>query len=294
MSLSTLSQVAHLIDQAVDDNVVPGAVALVNVAGTTVLDHARGHTQVVPKRYSVKPDSIYDLASLTKAIVTATAIMILIDRGQLHLQQRVVDILPEFATHNKQDVRIIHLLTHTSGLPAQNRVSRTAQNPTETVRLALTMYLAHDTGTRELYTDLGFLALGEVVTRLTDKPLDQFAHDEILQPLAMSDTGFNPREELHSRCAATEDNPARGGVIIGEVHDEKAYLMGGVAGHAGLFGTAPDLMRFGRMILGKGRFEATKILSPAAAEALIRNQTTHLPEAYPGHLAQTQDSHLTI
>ena len=153
------------------------------------------------------------------------------------------------------------------------------RDSTETVRLALSMYLSHDTGTRELYTDLGYLALGEIVTRLTNKPLNQFAHDEIFHPLAMVDTSFNPREELHWRCAATEDNPARGGIIIGEVHDEKAYLMNGVAGHAGLFSTAPDLMRFGRMILGQGRFEGTRILSTAAAEALIRNQTPHLPSA---------------
>lgn len=279
MSPPVLSQVAHLVNQAVEDNIVPGAVALVAVAGTTVLDHATGHTQLVPKRRPVEPDTIYDLASLTKAVVTATAIMILIDQGKLHLQQRVVDILPEFAAHNKHDVRIVHLLTHTSGLPAHNRVSRTARNPTETVRLALSMYLSHDTGTRELYTDLGYLALGEIVTRLTNKPLNQFAHDEIFHPLAMVDTSFNPREELHWRCAATEDNPARGGIIIGEVHDEKAYLMNGVAGHAGLFSTAPDLMRFGRMILGQGRFEGTRILSTAAAEALIRNQTPHLPSA---------------
>ncbi len=279
MSPLDLTPAAQLLDEAVADGVVPGAVALVDVAGRTLLDHPTGHAQTVPAARPTRPDTIYDLASLTKAIVTATAVMILLDRGKLHLRQRVVEILPEFAAHGKDDVRVLHLLTHTSGLPAHNRVSRTAGDAAETVRLALRMYKIYPTGSRELYTDLGFLALGEAVTRVAGAPLDDFAIREIFHPLKMIDTGYNPDAERRARCAATEDNPDRGGVIVGEVHDEKARLMNGVAGHAGLFGSAIDLVRFGRMLLGGGSFDGARILSPAAAAALTRNQTPHLPSA---------------
>lgn len=279
MSPPDLTAATDLLDQAVADRIVPGAVALVDIAGETLLDHAAGHAQTVPVTRPVQADTIYDLASLTKAVVTATAIMILVDRGKLHLQQHVVEILPEFAAHDKDDVRILHLLTHTSGLPARNRVSRTAQDAAETVRLALGMYRSYPTGSRELYTDLGFLALGEIVTRVAGEPLDRFADREIFRPLAMVDTGYNPNPNRRARCAATEDNPDRGGVIVGTVHDEKAHLMNGVAGHAGIFGTAGDLVRFGRMLLGGGTLDGTRILSPAAAAALSRNQTPHLPTA---------------
>ena len=274
-----LASAACLLDEAVAAGVIPGAVARVDVGGRTLLDHATGHAQSVPVSRPARPDTIYDLASLTKAVVTATAIMILVDRGRIHLRQPVVEVLPEFAANSKAGVHILHLLTHTSGLPARNRVSRTARDAAETVRLALGMYRVHPIDSRELYTDLGFLALGEIVTRVANMPLDQFADREIFRPLSMTDTGYNPDAPHRARCAATEDNPDRGGVIVGEVHDEKAHLMHGVAGHAGLFSTAADLVRFGRMLLGRGTLDGARILSPAATAALLRDQTPHLPTA---------------
>ena len=279
MSAPDLGAAARLLDEAVAHGVIPGAVALVDIGGQIVLDHTTGDAQTTPVVRPVQPDTIYDLASLTKAIVTATAIMILVDRGALHLRQRVVEILPEFAAHGKEDVHILHLLTHTSGLPARNRVSRTASDAAETVRLALGIYRGYPTGSRELYTDLGFLALGEVVSRVAGTPLDEFATAEIFGPLGMYDTGYNPNPDRRARCAATADAPHRGGVIVGEVHDDKARLMNGVAGHAGIFGTAADLIRFGRMLLNGGTLGGARILSPAATEALTRNQTPHLHTA---------------
>ncbi len=277
MSCPDLAGAARLLDEAVAGGVIPGAVALVDIGGKAMLDHATGDAQTVPVVRPVRSDTIYDLASLTKAVVTATAIMILVDRGALHLRQRVVEVLPEFAAHSKDDVHILHLLTHTSGLPARNRVSRTASDAAETVRLALGMYKMYPTGSRELYTDLGFLALGEIVSRTASAPLDEFAMNEIFGPLGMIDTGYNPNADRRGRCAATEDAPHRGGVIVGEVHDDKAQLMNGVAGHAGIFGTAADLVRFGRMLLNGGALDGARILSPAAVAALSRNQTPHLP-----------------
>ena len=287
-----LDAAAGLLDEAVEQGVIPGAVARVDVGGQTVLEHATGHAQTVPTTRPVAADTIYDLASLTKAVVTSTAIMILVDRGQLVLERPVVDVLPDFAPHGKNDVTVLHLLTHTSGLPARNRVSRTATDRATTIRLALGIFRSYLTGARELYTDLGFLALGEIVAHVAGVPLNEFARREIFQPLGMTDTDYRPDAGRRDRCAATEDNPERGGVIVGAVHDEKAHLMKGVAGHAGLFGTAVDLARFGRMLLGgdgsaglagggepAGTLDGTRILSPGSAAALLRNHTPHLRTA---------------
>ena len=287
-----LDVAAGLLDEAVEQGVIPGAVARVDVGGQTVLEHSTGHAQTVPTTRPVAADTIYDLASLTKAVVTSTAIMILVDRGQLVLERPVVDVLPDFAPHGKNDVTVLHLLTHTSGLPARNRVSRTATDRATTIRLALGIFRSYLTGDRELYTDLGFLALGEIVAHVAGVPLNEFARREIFQPLGMTDTGYRPDAGRRARCAATEDNPDRGGVIVGAVHDEKAHLMKGVAGHAGLFGTAVDLARFGRMLLGgdgsaglagggepAGTLDGARILSPESAAALLRNHTPHLRTA---------------
>ena len=287
-----LDAAAGLLDEAVEQGVIPGAVARVDVGGQTVLEHATGHAQTVPTTRPVAADTIYDLASLTKAVVTSTAIMILVDRGQLVLERPVVDVLPDFAPHGKNDVTVLHLLTHTSGLPARNRVSRTATDRATTIRLALGIFRSYLTGDRELYTDLGFLALGEIVAHVAGVPLNEFARREIFQPLGMTDTGYRPDAGRRARCAATEDNPDRGGVIVGAVHDEKAHLMKGVAGHAGLFGTAGDLAQFGRMLLGgdgsagltgggepAGTLDGARILSPGSAAALLRNHTPHLRTA---------------
>ena len=187
-----LDAAAGLLDEAVEQGVIPGAVARVDVGGQTVLEHATGHAQTVPTTRPVAADTIYDLASLTKAVVTSTAIMILVDRGQLVLERPVVDVLPDFAPHGKNEVTVLHLLTHTSGLPARNRVSRTATDRATTIRLALGIFRSYLTGDRELYTDLGFLALGEIVAHVAGVPLNEFARCEIFQPLGMTDTGYRP------------------------------------------------------------------------------------------------------
>ncbi|MDP6507595.1 MAG: serine hydrolase domain-containing protein [Chloroflexota bacterium] len=274
-----LDAAAGLLDEAVEQGDIPGAVARVELGGHTLLEHATGHAQTVPTARPATIDTIYDLASLTKVVVTATAIMILVDRDRLELDRPVIDVLPEFAPHGKDDVTVLHLLTHTSGLPARNRVSRTATDRATTVRLALGIFHSYLTGDRELYTDLGFLALGEIVARVAGVPLDEFARSEIFQPLGMTDTGYLPNTDRRARCAATEDNADRGGVIVGAVHDEKAHLMEGVAGHAGLFGTAADLARFGRMLLAGGSLDGNRTLSPESAATLLRNHTPHLRTA---------------
>jgi beta-N-acetylhexosaminidase len=215
-------------------------------------------------------DTIYDLASLTKVVVTTTAAMILVDEGRLDLAKPVSAFLPAFRGGAKDRVTVAHLLAHSSGAAWGAPLFQELKGKEAYLKRIQAMDLTYEPGTRMVYSDLGIILLGEILERVAGEPLDAFARRRLFDPLGMNDTLYRPGPALLSRIAPTEQDPWRGRLIRGEVHDENAFALGGVAPHAGLFGTASDLARFAQMILNGGVYEHHRIASREVVERFTR------------------------
>ena len=239
----------------------PGAVAYVGHRDQTLYHGAAGQRQLVPVTQPATAMTPYDLASLTKVVATATAVMILRDEGALDLDQPADELVP-IPAFNTLTVR--QLLTHTAGLPSFKPWYVDASTLNEYLWRMARLPLSWRPGTRRNYSDLGFMILGKVVELVSRDSLGAFCDRRIFRPLGMSNTVFRPPETWRSTCAATEQCPWRGRVMAGEVHDESAYAVGGVSGHAGLFATAEDLARFCRAFL------TAQILPEATIDEMTR------------------------
>jgi CubicO group peptidase (beta-lactamase class C family) len=204
------------------------------------------------------PDTVFDMASLTKPVATGTAVMLLIQQGKLKPDDFVSKHWPAFAANGKEKVTVEHLLLHTSGLIADNPAADYADGKEKALERVANLKLQTPPGTRFVYSDVGFIVLGHLVERISGMPVDQFAKKNVFDPLKMADTGFNPPEALRKRIAPT--GLRDGKTILGEVHDPRAFKLGGVAGHAGLFSTADDMARYCRMLLRGGELDGTRIL----------------------------------
>jgi CubicO group peptidase (beta-lactamase class C family) len=270
-----LARVDRALDQAIAKSQIPGAVVLARMPHDgELIEHesVRGVAAQKPERIAMARDTIFDLASLTKPLATATSLMLLVAEGRVDLDDPVTKVLPAFGERGKEGVTIRHLLTHTSGLkpwrPFHEALLERERKKGE--RLLCTpaardavlericrSSLVHDPGEAAVYGDLDFILLGAVVEEVAGQPLDVFAAERIFAPLGMTDTRFvrlgDDAPELidaeRRRFAATENCSWRGRVLWGEVHDPNAWAMGGVAGHAGLFATADDVMRFATTVL---------------------------------------------
>ncbi len=232
--------------EAVSKAKCPGGVAYVGAKDETYFFEAEGRRQVTPKPLPAERLTVYDLASLTKVIATTTAVMLLRDDGVLALDQPVSEHIP---VPSLSRFTIRNLLTHTSGLYAWHADYKDVHSVTEFVQRCADIEPDWEPGTRRRYSDPGFLLLGMVVELASRDSLDAFCRKRIFEPLGMKDTTFNPPPAMRERCAATAWCSWRGRVMRGEVHDENAYAVGGVSGHAGLFSTAPDVARFCRTLL---------------------------------------------
>jgi CubicO group peptidase (beta-lactamase class C family) len=215
---------------------------------------------------AVAPDTIWDLASLTKVVVTTTLAMMLVDEGKLDLEARVSGFLPGFTGGGKERVTLRQLLTHSGGLLWWAPLYKDVQGGAAYLERILATDLAYEPGTKAVYSDLGLILLGDVIERLGGAPLGELARLRVLDPLGMKDTLYLPPAALLPRIAPTENDPWRGRVLRGEVHDENAFALGGIAPHAGLFGTAPDLARFAAMLLDEGRGPGGRLVSRATVE----------------------------
>ena len=246
---------------------VPGAVVVVGRRERVLFRRAYGFREVAPERAAMKVDTVFDLASLTKPIATATSVMVLVEKGVVSLDDPLVKYVPECDNNGKSAITLRHLLLHVSGLPADTAKEDFGHGRDEAIRRVCSVRLRAAPGVASMYSDLGFLLLEEVVRRVTRRELSAFALDAIFAPLGMKDTGFLPAESLRARAAWTElvDGEWR----VGVVHDPRAYLLGGIAGHAGLFSTADDLALFARAILGRGVADGKRILSPRAVAQMI-------------------------
>jgi len=282
LSPEQMKRVEAVVREAVERGDVPGAVVVVGRKGKVALKRAFGSSQLVPQRLPLTEDMIFDLASLTKPIATATSIMILAEQGRLSLNEKVKDYVPEFAPYTDEtgkpgeDPRLWHLLTHTSGLPADlpstdpvelekmlGPLIRTA----DLVSLIGKLPKTDPPGKAFRYSDLGHITLAYIIYKITGQTIAEFAGQHIFGPLRMKHTFFNPPLEFRDKCVPTL--VLNGKPLRGVVHDPLARLQGGISGNAGLFSTADDLAVYCQMILNRGTFGGKRILSPLAVERMI-------------------------
>ena len=274
------AQAFAVIRDAIEQKAFPGASLAVAHQGRLVASHGFGRFTYNDSAPQVTRDTVFDLASVTKAIAGTTMAMLLYEQGSLNLDARVADVLPEFVTLNpphqrtrREAVTVRMLLAHCSGLPAYERLFEFAQNKTELMRAAMTTPLATLPGTRAEYSDIGFMLLGEILERITQEPLDQFAQREIFDRLALTHTWFIPPLEIRTEIPPTEnDRTFRKRVIQGEVNDENAWVMGGVSAHAGIFASATDLATFAECLLNRG----APLVSPATLALFTRREESPL------------------
>ena len=267
MSALRLDAITRVVRRGISEGGFPGAAVVVGRRGAAVYSQGFGRLSWGADAPSVSPDrSVYDLASLTKVIGTSTAIMLLYDEGKLTLDDKVHTFFPEFTGGDKDVVTIRDLLTHRGGLPAGRDLWRLAWSPADAQRLELDTPLEYTPGTRYIYSDLGADILGFIAERVSGKKLDELLQDRVFTPLGMTETWYRVPASVRERTAPTATMSVRGYSLQGDVHDENAHALGGVAGHAGLFSTAGDLSVFAAMMLGKGVYNGTRIISDTTVE----------------------------
>lgn len=264
--------ILEFLQKEIDSGHIPGAVIHVSHQGEKVLSEAIGNRSVSPEKKPMTMDTVFDLASLTKVTATLPAILKLIDHGEVRLDDPVATFLPAFVRNGKEDVKIRHLLTHTSGLPAHRAFHQEAATADEVLEKIYDAPFASPVGKKVAYSDLGFMTLYKVVEEAAGDVFKQFVDREIFAPLEMEETAFNPSFEKN-RYAVTEYNEMLQDYKCGLVHDENAEAMGGVSGHAGLFSTVGDLQNFAEMIENKGIFKGKRILSEATLTMSRKNYT---------------------
>jgi len=246
--------------RAVSRGVLPGGVAVVGRRAGVLHVNAFGQLSPETRGLRTQPNTIYDVASVTKVVVTTTAAIVLVDEGRLDLAAPVAKYFPGFVGSGKGKACVRDLLTHSSGLPAWAPLYREARGREAVLSRIEALDLEYEPGTRSLYSDLGMMLLGAIVEDVADETLDAFARRHIFGPLGMTDTTYGPSDTLLPRIAPTSECRWRARLVRGEVRDENAYAMGGVAGHAGLFSTALDLSRFARMMLGQGALDGKRLI----------------------------------
>ncbi len=268
------SRAFGILRQAIAARAFPGASAAVTHRGKLVAQAGFGRFTYDAGSPAVTADTVFDLASLTKVLATTTMAMLLFERGVLELEAPVAGILPEFRHGEdcrRAQVTLRMLLAHSSGLPGYLRLYESAKGREAMLAAACAAPLEADPGARAEYSDLGFIVLGEALARLADEPLDRFCQREVFGPLGMSATGFRPPAEWKERIPPTvDDKDFRKRVVQGEVQDENASALGGVAGHAGLFGAARDLATFAHVILEGG----APILRPDSVALFTRREAS--------------------
>lgn len=280
MSGERLKRLDEVIRGAIDNEEIPGAVVLVAREGRVVYRKAFGDRALVPAKKPMLIDTIFDVASLTKVLVTAPSIMILVEEGRLSLTDRVSKYLPRFSQYGKHRVTVLQLLTHYSGLRPTLKGDSTWSGYDEALRLALREQLVSSPGKKFIYSDINYMVLGELVQKISEKSLDEFAQERIFGPLGMEDTQFSPEPELMEQIAPTEMR--EGKMLQGIVHDPRAFRMGGCAGHAGVFSTVDDTARFAQMILDGGAYRGKRVLSPLSVMQMTSPQSPPSEESLRG------------
>lgn len=280
-----LEQIDAMMETAVENGTAPGVVAFAAKSGHIVKHEAYGYSALytddqqtkMANPVEMKADTIFDVASISK-IFTTTAAMILFEEGLFNLDDPVALHLPEFAANGKEEVTIRQLMTHTSGFTSWVPLYQQEGGREERIEYALQYPLANHPGENYTYSDLNLITLGALIEKFSGMRLDEFIDKELTGPLGMEDTMYNPPASLKQRIAATEFQPAIGrGMVWGEVHDENAWSLDGVAGHAGVFSTALDLGKLAHMFLNDGKYAGQRILEKETVRLLETNQIPEFP-----------------
>ncbi len=258
LSVDRLQHIDAVVAEGLERERMPGCVVLVGCRGRIAWLKAYGARQLVPEVVPMTTDTVFDLASLTKPIATATSIMALIEQERLKLDDKVETHISEFGTNGKDAITIEQLLTHQAGLIPDNSLRDYQDGPKLAFQRIHKLDLRAEPGTRFIYSDVGFLVLGELVERISGRPLNKYAQSTIFEPLGMSETMFLPNESLRSRAAVTQQRD--GNWMQGEVHDPRSFELGGVAGHAGLFSTASDLAKYAQMMVNGGKLGDVRVI----------------------------------
>lgn len=286
MAEAPLKEMDSIINDAITQKVMPGAVTYVARKGVTVKHQAYGYAY----RYTddqftetnqpiqMKKDTIFDIASISK-IFTSIAAMQLYEKGKFKLDDPVAKYIPEFAENGKETVTIRQLMTHTSGFEPGILVYKMGTSRADRLQIVLKHQLTNAPGTTYTYSDLNMITLGVLVERLSGQRQDEYVKKHITKPLGMKDTMYNPPASLKSRIAATEYQPwTNRGLVWGQVHDENSWSLDGVAGHAGVFSTANDLAILGQTFLNEGKYGHSRILKASTVKLMEKNMN----QAFPG------------
>lgn len=287
-----LEAIDTVVQEGIDDNVMPGATVLVSRHGNIVKQDAYGYAAKyedddfteMDDPVEMQENTIFDMASISK-LFTAVAVMQLWDKGYFELDDPMADYLPEYDTSEKRDITIKQLLTHTSGEkpgPTGNLYEMDGDRE-ELLAYVMDEPLENDPGEAYVYSDINYITLGVFVERLSGEREDDYVEKHILNPLGMSDTMYNPSDDLRSRIAATEYQPwTDRGLVWGSVHDEKAWALDGVAGHAGVFSSALDMNTFSQMLMNKGSYQDDQIVSEEAFDLMNTNWNEAFPDQEHG------------
>ena len=275
MSSARLSTIDRVVQRGIDAGGYPGAAVVVGRKGYSVLSRGFGALDWSGRARVSSRESLYDLASLTKVVATTTAIMVLFDAGKVDLDAPVSRYLPDFSGGRRDQVTVRHLLTHRAGLPAGRELWRIAKTPAAARAAVLASPIQCTPGSCYEYSDLGADLLGFVAEAASGQSLDAFLERSVFTKLGMTDTYFRPDAMSSVRTAPTEIAPPRGYPLRGEVHDENAYALGGVAGHAGLFSTAEDLSVFAQMLLDGGVYNGVRVVADSAVALFTKRAAGH-------------------
>ncbi|MCX7845948.1 MAG: beta-lactamase family protein [Dictyoglomaceae bacterium] len=265
-----MRKIDELIEKYIGNKTFPGGVLLIGNDKEIIFEKAYGYRALFPEKEENSVDTIYDLASLTKVIATTPAIMKLLEDGEIRLWDSVGKFLKEFSYGEKQEIKIFHLLTHTSGLPSYSNAWKYAKNPEELKEEILKTALLYKTGEDFLYSCLNFIILRYIIEEITHVPFDKYVKENVFNPLNMRDTGFLPKNKR--RIAPTCEREEK--ILRGEPDDELAYYQGGISGNAGLFSTAEDLYRYARSLINKEYM----IFSPYTLELFTREHISFRDE----------------
>ncbi|MCU0877686.1 MAG: DUF1343 domain-containing protein [Pirellulaceae bacterium] len=263
-----LARIDELVAEGIAEKRMPGCVVCIGRQGKIAWLKAYGNKQLVPSEVPMTTDTVFDMASITKPVATATSVMLLVEQGKLRLSDKVADHIAEFAANGKEAITIFDLLTHQSGLLPDNKLSDYDDGPEKSLERICALDLQAPTGTKFIYSDVNYILLAELVRRASGQDVHQFSQEHLFGPLGMRETGYLPAEALRARAAPTEEREGRW--MQGEVHDPRAYKLGGIAGHAGLFSTAADLALYAQMMIDRGRAGERSIIAPQTVATMTR------------------------
>lgn len=276
LSIDSLVYIDKIMQRAINDSVFPGGVVGVMRNGALVWQQAYGYHDY-SKTKAVQPNDVYDLASISKIMATTTSIMKLVDERQISLDDPVHKYIPEFDEGKKREITIRHFLLHTSGLPAYRIYVDELRTRKELIEAVRNEPLINDPGEEYVYSDLGFILLAEIIEQVSGKRIDRYIRDEFFEPMGMNSTTYNPENlgnRFTERIPPTEiDTVYNRGLVHHRVHDERAYFMDGVSGHAGLFSSVQDMAKYFFMLLNDGVYAGHQYLSPETIELFTTRQS---------------------